>query len=288
MTLEKCLQYAAGLAYRAHKPDLHAATDHFTSLIEQANFQLPTNAHDYVEYWGPRLNDSGEIESHASLSGRHRVLTDADARIIYCEARNWWLAGMSAPYSSIGQLKESSKAVRDVIMRTHASDMTVMRALHQIDPNFSYRKTRSKPFLDEQHRDMRIHMSEELMKTFEADKPFTLYVDEKVMCLNNDKCMGWFSTDAEDYAYALPPVKSGNKVVKIKYVIAVNYLLGPVWMSFYTGSYGMPFDRPGCNYFVSLASKQTRVLQSINMFQCSTQTSSPSLFAAGSVTRVHC
>lgn len=232
LTLEKALQYAAGLAYSSHKTDLHAATQEFISLIEQSHFQLPANPHDYVAYWGPCLDDSGEVISNASPIGRPKILSDADARMQYLEARGWWLAGRSAPYSSITELKENSAAVHEIISRTNASDRTVMRALKQIDPKFKYCKTRSKPFLDEQRRDMRMHMCEENLKSFARDKPFILYVDEKVLCLNNDRCMGWISTEAKDYAHALPPVKSANQVVKLKYIIAVNYQLGPLWTSF--------------------------------------------------------
>lgn len=253
MTLAEVEQYAAGLCYRSAGGNIHEAAAAFRTLVHDAKFIPPANCYEFVAYWGPRLDDSGKITSYGHRSGRHRQLSDDQARICYFEAIGWWLAGRQGPYESAAELIETNHKVRDIIAEAGVCGETMTRRMKEIDPDFHYGKPRPKPFLDEQHKEVRVAACVENLGRFKKAHPFIIFVDEKVLCLNDDKCMGWFSTKAEDYYYRAPPVKYGNKLGKLKYIIAVNYLLGPVWIKFFTGTSGMPAQRGGKHYQVSSA-----------------------------------
>lgn len=203
--------------------------------------------------WGPRLLDSGEIEEYASNSGRPKTLTDAQIAACYVEARNWWLAGRAAPYASAAQLISDSTVVHTIVTDAGITSETLTRNLKEYDPHFKYGALHDRAFLDDAHRQGRIECSTVNKARFDDDKQRVVWVDEKVLCLSQETCHGWYSSAAEDYHWRLPVPTHQSKPVKIKYIIGVNYLLGPVWIKFFTGTSDMPADRDGHAYRVSSA-----------------------------------
>jgi hypothetical protein len=137
-----------------------------------------------------------------------------------------------------------------------------------LDPHFQYGKLRNRPYLNEQHRQQRVEGSRQKLQDFAAQKQWTVFVDEKVMCLSTCSTMGWYSSAAEDFAWSLPRLSYRRNVMKLKYIIGVNYMIGPVWIKFFTGTSGMPGDRPGAAYQVGSCLEQLRGLASNHMLQC--------------------
>lgn len=76
MTYSPIYQYTAVLAWRAAAGNHVDATREFRICLQEARYKLPSNPHEYVAEWGPRLGDDGVVEGCAHNSGRHRVLTD--------------------------------------------------------------------------------------------------------------------------------------------------------------------------------------------------------------------
>lgn len=286
MTLGHALSYAAGLAFRAHNGDLHAATQEFCSLLTRANYPLPANPHQFVALWGPRLDDAGEIESHAARSGRHPQLTEQQVATCYLQCIGWWQAGRSGPYRSVADLVSSDAIVHAIVNHSGVTNETLASSLKAFDPHLQYGKVRGRPFLDEQHRSDRMAECARKLRTFRADKRWVVWVDEKVLCFSKSSAMGWFSTNAEDYGWRLPTPKHGRQDLKIKYIIAVNYVLGPVWIKFYTGTSGMPADREGCAYRVSSHAEQHGWPVGSHVLHCHPHCCCPARAAALRVVRV--
>jgi hypothetical protein len=178
------------------------------------------------------------------------MLTGQEVRTAYVEALDWWLQGRPGPYSSAKELMSENPVVRQLVEQTGVSAKTLTRSLEQIDPRFHYGKYKEKSYLDDTHRDNRLEGVKLNRPILEKQRGLILFADEKVLCMNQEQCMGWFSNAHEDYGWKLPPVRKDNKVVKLKYIIAVNYVLGPVWIKFFTGTAGMPADRGDKSYRV--------------------------------------
>lgn len=236
MTYSDAHKFAAGLCYRNAHGNISEAATAFCKLLEGAKLFLPTNCYEFVQYWGPRLNDSGEIASHASLSGRHSKLSDLEVKVCWLEAIEWWLHGRSGPYQSVAELIETNPTVQAIMEQAGVRGETLITRIKAFDPGFKFGKTRPKPYLDEQHKENKVAACEENLKDFKDKKPYIIFVDEKVLCFNDDHCMGWFSTNAEDYHYRMPPQTYQRHISKFKYIIAVNYWGGPLWIRFFTGT----------------------------------------------------
>lgn len=250
MTLPDVIKYAAGLAYRAASGVIIDAAQAFRTLVLNAKYSLPANCYDFVAYWGPRLGDDGQLHSHASHSGRHPRLTDEQARVCLAEAKGWWLTERQGPYETAEELIDTNPVVKSVVEDTRISPETLTRHMKQIAPKFHYGKLKSKPYLDEQHREVRMASCEEMLRKSDRHRQLVVFLDEKTLCLNQDKQMGWFSSDEEDYHYSTKPAKYKGKIISLKYLIAVNYLIGPVYITFYTGTAGLPANARGKSYLV--------------------------------------
>lgn len=255
MTYPEVVKYLAGVCFRANKSDITAATEEFQALITRAGFHLPANPWNFVQLWGPRLGSDGFIQSHAALSGQKRKLTDDDAVVLYVQALGWYDQGLPGPYESVEQFMQINEVVKHIAADTGISGRTITRRLKEIDPKFHYGKVRRKAYLDEQHRAWRLAGVEENRPIIGDRGALVVWADEKVMCMNQEKCMGWISSEHEDYAFALPIVTHQGRVVKLKYIIAVNYICGPVFFKFFTGTSGMPADRDDKAYRVSISSE---------------------------------
>jgi hypothetical protein len=252
MTFSNVVQYAAAICFKANKCDISAATAEFSDLCHRAGYELPQNPWEFVKKWGNKLQSDGTIASGAALSGCKRKLTGDDVWVCYIEALDWFLRGRPGPYESAQQLMETNEVVRGIVEQSGVSARTLTRRLCEVDPKFHYGKYIGKPFLDDMHRDLRLAGVAENRPIIESNtRGLVVWSDEKVLCMNKDNGMGWFSSAHEDYGYKLPAVRHNSQVVKLKYIIAVNYIIGPVWIKFFTGTVGMPADRDGKSYRVS-------------------------------------
>jgi hypothetical protein len=267
MTYPPVYQYTAGLAWRASSGNLVDATAEFRKRLQAAHYDLPSNPGEYVQIWGPRLGDDGVVEGCAHSSGRHKVLTERQVTACYVEARNWWLAGRQGPYTSAEQLIAESAVVHNIVTDAGITPETLTNNLKEFDPRFKYGVVRDRAYLDDQHRQSRIDVSAENKARLQADKAAVVWVDEKVICLSKESYMGWFSAGEEDWHWRTPVPRYNKSAAKLKYIIGVNYLLGPVWIKFFTGTSGMAADRDGCDYRVSSGLEQLGALLGSNMLQ---------------------
>lgn len=268
MTLSVGVKAAAGLAYRAHPHDAAAQVAAFRTLLTDANLTVPTNPHQFVATWGPRMDDDGNIARPAAHSGRPPKLTGEQVDTCYAQCLNWFEAGRPGPYHSVEELIRTNPAVRNIVEHTGVSGETLTRCFKSKDRHFQYGKVRSRPYLDQAHKDERVRQSQEKLQSLPQVKQWVVWVDEKVMCFSNSSAVGWFSSIAEDYAWQLPRLTHQRQTMKLKYIIGVNYLMGPCWIKFFTGTSGMPADRDSFAYRVSSALEQLGLLLSSNMLHC--------------------
>lgn len=175
------------------------------------------------------MRPDGSLDSSASLSGRKRMLTDQEVRTAYVEVLDWWLQGRPGPYSSAKELMSENAVVRQLVEQTGVSAKTLTRSLQQIDPKYHYGKYKQKSYLDDTHRDNRLEGVKLNRPIVDQQRGLILFAHEKVLCMNQEQCMGWFSNAHEDYGWKLPPGRKDNSIAKLKYIMVVNYVLGPVW-----------------------------------------------------------
>jgi hypothetical protein len=251
MTLTTAHQYGAGLCFRAESGKLDAATTRFCKLVQEAGFKLPSNPKKYVQEWGPRLGDDGTIESHAQESGRISTLAVEAVLTCHTEALGWWRAGMDQPYGSIQELVETNPVVKSIITQAGVTKDTLLRHMKDVFPNFQFKKLYPKRKLTAAGMADRVSACQQNQQVSDRDLELVVWLDQKTYCFNRKHRYGWIDTDAEDYYESTTPRRYGKKAMTFKYYIAVNALLGFVWMDFYTGTSDLPAKRGRYHFKVS-------------------------------------
>lgn len=253
MTWSTAHKIAAGLCWRAAKGNTATAVAQFSNYISSAGLELPANVVEFVETWGPRLGDDGEVAAHASLSGRKRKLTVEQVVACHYEAVNWFLSGRYQPYCSIQELVENNEKVQLVVQQSGVSLRTLRRRLTEMYPAFHFGHLRARPYLTEQHRANRMQAAELHLQATEQKLSAVVWGDEKILRMSVEHGVGWFDIGGDDYFHPPPSPKHKGKTVTLKYFIAVNAVLGPVYLKFFTGTSGLEADREGHAYRVSSA-----------------------------------
>lgn len=251
MTLTKAHQYGAGLCYRAESGKLGAATARFSTLVQEAGFELPSNPKSYVQKWGPRLGGDGVIQSYAQESGRISSLRVEDVLTCHTEALDWWRAGRDQPYASVHELVETNQVVKDIITQAGVTGKTLFHHMKEIFPQFKFMKLRSKRKLTDKCMADRVKACQHNLQASDRDLELVVWLDQKTYCFNRKHRYGWIDTDGIDYYESTPPRRHGRKPMTFKYYIAVNALLGFVWMDFYTGTSDLPAKRGSWHFKVS-------------------------------------
>ncbi|KAF6252394.1 hypothetical protein COO60DRAFT_1553282 [Scenedesmus sp. NREL 46B-D3] len=172
MTLS-VVEAAAGLAYRTHPHDAAAQVAAFRALLTGANLNVPTNPH-FVATWGPRMDDDGNIARPAAHSGRPPKLTGEQVDTCYAECLNWFEVGRPGPYYSVEELIRTNPAVRSIVEHTGVSGETLTRYFKSKDRHFQYGEVRSRPYLDQAHKDERVRQSQKKLQSLPQVKQWVL------------------------------------------------------------------------------------------------------------------
>lgn len=227
------------------------ATKMFTNTIKVLGHKTPAAIRSFIRYWGKKHQKYGTVKGHASNSGRIRKLTRAQAKRCLDKALGWKKDGRSGPYSSVDNLISKCPEVKQMIQETGACPRTLMRAMKQLCPTFSYKKLTVKAKLSAQQKLDRVAVCKKHLQVPDKTLETVLWIDAKTMYMNITHRYGWVDAAEEDVFETNRPATRKSNVIKLKYYIAVNARLGAVYLGFYTGTTGMPAERDGKTYLVS-------------------------------------
>lgn len=80
----------------------------------------------------------------------------------------------------------------------------------------------------------------------------------------------------QDHSFIkIKPPRYDKHIISIKYYAAVNAVLGPVWICYYTGTSGILATHDGKHYKVGSCNKQFWCIASLHVLQCLLKLSLP-------------
>lgn len=279
MTFAVTHMVLAGVHYRKAGGNVQQAARGLASELQALHMPVPANCETYVRTWGPRLRDDGSIEGHAQLSGRRPGLSAEEVATCHAEATGWFAAGRSGPYGSMDDLIANSPKVQEIIAEANVTPQTLSRQIKKHYPNFKYGNVGTKDLLTPDHCSERVAACQRNLRMTQRSLHLVVWVDSKSMILVIKGRRGWMDTSVCDYEGRRRPPQVGSKIINLKYYIAVNALLGPVWLAFTTGTPGVTTTRSGRTYLVSSRHKQKGAAPSMHVRCRRTELVSPTLSA---------
>ena len=277
MTFSVTHQVLACVCYRKAGGNEQQAAQALRSELQELGLPVPANCKSYVATWGPRMQHDGSIEGHAADSGRKPALTDAQIATCHAEATGWFAAGRAGPYSSMEELVTNNPKVQAIVAAANITPQTLCRHIKAAFPGFRYGKAAIKDALTDVHRRERVAACKRNLQMSQRQLHLAVWVDSKSMILVIKSRCGWLDTNVCDYEVRKRPPQCGSQIINLKYYIAVNALLGPVWLAFTTGTTGMPGNRGGHNYKVRSCHKQARAAPPTRMRRRRLELGSPTL-----------
>lgn len=269
----------AGVHFRLAGGNVQQAARALRSQLKELQLPVPADCGAFVENWGPRLNDDGSIDGHAQLSGRKPRLSEEQVAKCHAEATNWFAAGRSGPYGSMKELIATNPTVEAIVAAANVTPETLSRQIKKHFPHFTYGNVGTKDPLTADHLRERVEACNRNLRLSLRRLHLMVWVDSKSMILVIKGRRGWIDTSVCDYEVRRRPPQVGSKIINLKYYIAVNALLGPVWLALTTGTPGVTAARPGHTYKVSSRHKLTRAAPSMHVCCRRAQLVSPTLRA---------
>jgi hypothetical protein len=105
------------------------------------------------------------------------------------------------------------------------------------------------------------------------DKLRVVHIDAKSITMMEQEVYGYVDLAVSKSVEGIKPAKHKGKIITLRYYAAVNALLGPVLLLFYTGTSGMDCNHDGNSYKVSSGCEQlgrhVATHMGHGMFQCS-------------------
>ena len=253
MKLYKDVRPHATSAWVNSNGSITTATDMFTNTCKQLGLEIPEDPRSFVKYWTKKQQQHGSVAGHASQSGAKSKISKQQARIALKKVLNWRQDGLTGPYRSADDLINKCPAVRKTMDSTGASARTLTRAMKLLCPTLSYKRLTVKAKLSAQHKGARVVVCRKHLQVSNETLETVVWIDAKTMYMNVTDRYGWVDAAEEDIFETNRPATRKSNLIKLKYYIAVNARLGAVKLVFYTGTTGMPAERDGKTYLVSLS-----------------------------------
>lgn len=275
MVLAIALIVTAGLAYRIAKGNITQAVHWFNNTLESANLPKPANAWDYVGLWGPRLDDDGRVEGRSELAGRPPKLSPQHVETAYEGALAWRSHGRTEPYASEAELATDCPEFKQVLDETGVNATTLIKRIRDVHPHFKRAKLHGETKLTAKHEEKRLAVCKVLLSLEVRLLLRVVFLDAKTIMLNDKDIYGWVDMSKEHSFIKSKPPRYDRHIISIKYYAAVNAVLGPVWICYYTGTSGILATHDGKDYKVSLRNKELWCIARLHMQQCLPQLSLP-------------
>lgn len=281
MTLPVALVVLAALAWACANGSLAQAGRLLVSYCQLLGLAAPANPPNFVNYWRGRLTAAGEVDSHAGNAGRPYSLSPQMVESAYQGIIGWRAAGRSRPYASKLECAQQCPEVRQVLMDSGVTIETLLRRIKEVHPKFAFTRQRVRWHLSDDNKQQRLTICQHLLQAFRQLLHRVVFVDAKTLWVWEEDVWGWVDTSVPNCVHGIRPAYHRGKVVRLKYYAAVHSRLGPVWIRFYTGTSGMPYNRDGHNFRVSSCSKELWQALGLHMQHSLMQLASPVVNLAG-------
>lgn len=233
-----------------------AAVEWFVNTCTAAGYKMPKDRLGFIRLWGPRGDAHGHIDSHAHNAGRRSKLTPPMVERAYKGIIDWKENNRGAPYASHKELAEECPEVAAVLRESGVSIRTLIKAIKAVHPKFVRAKLTIRHTLTDAHKAARKKECTTLLSKPPRDKHLVVFIDAKSINMSEQARYGWVDLSVGKSIEGVKPATHKGKIITLKYYAAVNALLGPVLLTFYTGTSGMDHDHSGKHYQVSSELKQ--------------------------------
>ena len=286
MTYNTVHKVLAALAFKRFPDQITRAAAAFTADCKLMGLKAPQDARHFVQKRGTAWSDLGSVDGAARNSGRKPVLSTTDAEVLAHELLSWPKLGLKGPYKSIKELKKHSQVAQEIIKRAGVKEKAIIRAVRKVEPRFTYKLLTVKPKLTPTHKANRLRVAlahlAEPMSTLKR----VVWIDAKTMYLNIKTRRGWVLVD-EEYPFETNRSASKKNPTQLRYYIAVNHKVGAAFITFVTGTTGMPAtSSTGQPYLVRLALVQLGWLSCLHSSNSTLDGLTPALCTAAHGTRV--
>lgn len=250
----------AAASYAAKKGNVAAAVKDFCDRCAVLGLELPADSRRFVQKWGTFWEQHRHVRGRSSSCGRHRKLSDEEAELLVADLMNWAGLGLKGPFKSLAQLKKVSARAKKILTAAKAADSTVISTLKMIEPKLAYKKLTVKQKLSNKQREERLRVARHHVRVRGKKLDTVVWIDAKTMYMTIKTRCGWVRVDDEIPFETTRPA-SKKQPITLRYYIGVCGRAGAVFLTFYTGTTGMPANRdPQRTYLVSSAYVQLRVL----------------------------
>lgn len=251
MTLGDVVIAAAILAHKEYPKDLAAAGRRLVSHCSILGQQPPANPSQFVKLWRDRMDTRGNIDHHGSNSGRKEKLTEAQVEEVCQAVIGWKKAGRQLPYETYEDAAENCETFKRVLAESGAALGTLVNRIKAKHPKFGRYQLTVRWKLSARNKTDRVSKCEKLLAEYREQLHKVVHLDAKTVLMYEKVIHGLIDLSEPYSVCRFAPAKRGGKIIRVKYYAAVNAVLGPVFMMFYTGTTGMPSTREGLNYKVS-------------------------------------
>lgn len=247
---------------------------------QTAGLKPPANPGNYINTWRDRQTPKGDIRSNAHRSGRKPKLTSGNVQAAYKAILAWEKAGRTRPYESAQNVAAECPYVKKLLTKTGTCISTLIARIQQKHPRFGRKLLKAKWHMTAECQQERLATAQDLLDNYGDKLDFVVHLDAKTVLLQEKKIYGMVDLDVGYTVSRVPAATKNSRVIKLRYYAAVNAKLGAFFIIYYTGTTGMPANRPGAHYKVRSAVEQHWLSLSSNILQCCPQLCSPLLGSA--------
>lgn len=263
MTKEQ-VRALAGAAWLSGGRKMKEALPIFKESVQQAGLPLPKAPEKAIRKWGKQMEEKGHVRAAHHKAGRKSKLSSDQVATLVHELLGWRKAGMTAPYASIHRFCVDNPTAKKIKAKTGVCTETIRRQLHAQLPRLSRVLLKVKAKLTEAHKSARVNACKRLLRVPLKELEWVVWVDAKTLYVNLNHRYGWIdkaSATPEDHVLQHHLAgKSSRSTCQVKYYAAVNAKVGTIGLYFITGTTGMPANRDGLNYKVSLLNHKLQPL----------------------------
>lgn len=289
MTYPDAIISAAIDAINDHPNDMKAAKAAFTAHMDRQGLPTPHNPQQYLTYWQDRRLPDGTIEHHATLSGRHKMLTHEQVDSVYTAIVGWEAAGRTEPYDSQEDLEENCPVVGEVLQEAGVTITTLIKAISHLHPGFGRHNLRKRWSLSAAQKEERLQVCRILLRVPPSYLDHVVLVDAKNIYMQEKAMYGYVDLNVGRDVRGVSAAKHDKQTIVLRYYGVVNAKLGPVLLRCYTGTTTLGPDRDGHSYKVSSALEKLGSALALHILHSLPQCNNPCACeaAAGRIRAAH-
>lgn len=256
----------ASTCYFKSGGNIGVALENFLAKYPEDASKSRSSTKKFIKRWSELVESRGSV-ADLQRSGRPPLIPDLMAEECASIMLNGYIdeSGQQMYWASVRLACTENAHMRQVLKDHDITPKQLLLRMHAVQPDLEYLNLYVKKPLQNQRHDaqvLRLQAAIHLINLPEHMFKRTFWLDAASFCVTPElKVKVWSSRDAANEGKLMRTdphlALAANKMVYIKYYACVNWLKGPVAVSFVTGTTGIPKS-----YMVSVTTQMTCSAQS--------------------------